>query len=361
MKKKAVLVVSALRGGGAEKFVLNLYKALEKYENYECHILAIEKAVEHDITGFRVHFASDICNVSKKGWRRLFYKKNVAKAIDDFVRDNIGGDALVLSNMLLADKIMSYSKLSVFHVIHNSYSTSLLKGKNKLNKLRVILKTNNIYRNHPLVFVSEASKESYFECFKSDKTNHVIYNPINQGEIVSLSNKIDHGSNIDGDYIIHVGRFNRAKRHDRLISIFSEIKNKKIKLALLGDGELKPQILNKVRELNLEDRVVFLGFKDNPYPYIKNAKALVLTSDFEGLPTVLLEAMALHVPVISMKCPGGIDEIIDAETQSICPYGDDGAFATKIDNALDVPDNYLSLVRECFYPEQVAKKYSNLK
>ncbi|WEM42437.1 glycosyltransferase [Photobacterium sp. DA100] len=359
MKRKAVLVVSALRGGGAEKFVLNLYKALEKYENFECHILAIEKAVQHDIAGFRVHFASDICNVSKKGWRRLFYKKNVAKAIDDFVMKNIGEDALVLSNMLLADKIMSYSKLNVFHVIHNSYSTSLLKGKNKLNQLRVIVKTNNIYKNHPLVFVSEASKESYFKKFKSHKDNHVIYNPIDLDEIFLLSNNFS--SDIDGDYIIHVGRFNRAKRHDRLISIFSEVKNKNIKLALLGDGDLKAEVLKKVSELNLENRVIFLGFKDNPYPYIKSSKALVLTSDFEGLPTVLLEAMALQVPVISMKCPGGIDEIIDIETHSICPFGDNSSFAEKIDDVVENPNNYLSLVRECFHPEQVAKKYGKLK
>ncbi|MGF1737980.1 glycosyltransferase [Photobacterium satsumensis] len=358
MKKKAVLVVSALRGGGAEKFVLNLYKALEKYENYECHILAIEKAVEHDITGFRVHFASDICNVSKKGWRRLFYKKNVAKAIDGFVRDNIGGDALVLSNMLLADKIMSQSKLNVFHVIHNSYSTSLLLGKSKFNQFKVITKTNSIYKNHPLVFVSNSSKNSYFERFKSKQKSHVIYNPIDTEEITLLSNEFM--SDIDGDYIIHVGRFNRAKRHDRLVTIFSEVKNKDIKLVLLGDGKLKSEVSKKVKELGLDNRVIFLGFKENPYPYIKSAKALVLTSDFEGLPTVLLEAMSLNVPVVSMNCPGGISEIINIDTESISPMADNKIFAKKVDNLLENPNEYTSHVSETFWPKIVAKKYSEL-
>lgn len=358
MKKKAVLVVSALRGGGAEKFVLNLYQALEKHQNYECHIIAIEKSVEYNIDGFRVHFASDICNVSKKGWRRLFYKKKVSKAIDNFILKNIDSSALILSNMLLSDKIMSYSKLNVFHVIHNSYTTSLLQGKNLLNRLRVIIKTNNLYKNHPLVFVSNAAKESYLKSFKTTKKSCVIYNPINVKDIQELSGCYD--VDIGSPYIIHIGRFNRAKRHDRLINIFKDLNNKDISLVLLGDGELKEGIKKKVHYNHLENRVLFLGFKSNPYPYLKKAKALVLTSDFEGLPTVLLEALSLNVPVISMECPGGISEIIRGNSKSLCPLGDDKLFSNKIDDVINNPIDYTSDVHECFLPNNVAEKYSQL-
>ncbi|MBY5947156.1 glycosyltransferase [Photobacterium rosenbergii] len=355
MKRKAVLVVSALRGGGAEKFVLNLYKALEKYENFECHIIAIEKAVEHDIEGLRVHFASDICNVSKKGWRRLFYKKNVARAIDEFVIANIGDDALVLSNMLLADKIMSQSELNVYHVIHSPYSDVFLVGKSPLERKIIKNKVSRWYNNHPLVFVSDYAKKSFESAFNIKKFSHVIHNPVS-------INPHDIKEDIDsyGDYIVHVGRFNREKRHDRLIEIFSKVKNTKAKLLLIGDGKLKSNIENDVNERGLNDKVVFVGFKSNPYNYIKNAKGLILTSDFEGLSMVLLEAIKLGVPVLSTDCSEAIRDVVISNKNSLVPIDDIDLFAEKIDNLLISPDNYISEDKEIFQPEFVAKEYCNL-
>ncbi|KHT65303.1 glycosyl transferase [Photobacterium gaetbulicola] len=358
MKRKAVLVVSALRGGGAEKFVLNLYKALEKYENYECHILAIEKAVEHDIAGFRVHFASDICNVSKKGWRRLFYKKNVAKAIDEFVINNIGEDALVLSNMLLADKIMSQSKLNVYHVMHSSYTSAFLANKKGLGRVKITSKINGIYKNHPLIFVSKAAEQNYFISFRSKFQSRVIYNPVDIEEICSLS-KREHVE-INSEYLIHIGRFNRAKRHDRLIKIFSQVQDDNIKLLLLGEGSLRAEVEKSISNYGLEQRVEIIGFKSNPYPYLKNAKGLVLTSDYEGLPTVILEALALQVPVISTNCPGGITEILGKNSNSLCELDNQELFSKKIDDLVVSSDKYMSTINEQFLPQNVAKQYSQL-
>ncbi|MFD1879602.1 glycosyltransferase [Vibrio chagasii] len=307
--KKMVFVISALRGGGAEKFVLNLYKAMEKYQGYECHIVSIEKAVEHNVDGYRVHFVSDFCNVSKKGLRRLSYKRNVAKSIDSYITKEISKDALVLSNMLLADKIMSESTLRVNHVIHSSYHSAFLLGKSWLKQKQIKRKINATYKNHPLIFVSEASKCEYESSFKSKFSNTVIYNPT---ELEDLKNLADEPVDVDslGDYLVHIGRFNRAKRHDRLIDAFSKMTNTSAKLVLLGNGGLLEKAKQQVKALDLEERVIFKGFLANPYPYLKHSKGLVLTSDFEGLPTVLIEAIALEKPLLTTKCSGGIYEII---------------------------------------------------
>ena len=304
-----VFVISALRGGGAEKFVLNLYKAMEKYQGYECHIVAIEKATEHDIDGCHVHFVSDFCNVSKKGLRRLSYKKNVAKSIDKYITQNISKDALVLSNMLLADKIMSESTLRVHHVIHSSYHSAFLLGKGWLKKKQIKRKINATYKNHPLIFVSEASKYEYESSFESKFSNTVIYNPT---ELEELENLADESADVDnlGDYLVHIGRFNRAKRHDRLIDAFSKMNNTSVKLVLLGNGSLLEKAQQQVSALGLGERVIFKGFLANPYPYLKYSKGLVLTSDFEGLPTVLIEAIALKKPLLTTNCSGGIYEIV---------------------------------------------------
>jgi len=70
-----------------------------------------------------------------------------------------------------------------------------------------------------------------------------------------------------------------------------------IKLVLTGEAKLEKNIRAQVEKLGLRERAIFIGFKKNPYPYIKQAKALVLTSDFEGLPTVILEAISLDAPL----------------------------------------------------------------
>ncbi|MEZ8585533.1 glycosyltransferase [Vibrio cyclitrophicus] len=354
MIKKMVFVISALRGGGAEKFVLNLYKAMEKYQGYECHIVAIEKAVEHDIDGYRVHFVSDFCNVSKKGLRRLWYKKSVAQSIDDYIKTGIGENVLILSNMLLADKIMSQSQLHVYHVIHSPYNDAFLRGKSFVKKLQIRRKISNWYKNHPLVFVSEHVKSS-FECVvKNHKSSCVIPNPVN----VDIDNK--DVPKISGDYLVHVGRFNREKRHDRLIEIFNNVKDSKVKLLLIGDGKLKTSIKSDVEKKGLGDRVIFMGFKSNPYRYIKESKGLLLTSDFEGLSMVLLEAIYLKVPVLTTDCSKAIRSVVINNQTSLVPIDDIDLFSKKIDELLIEPDKFLSEENEIFHPRFVAQQYNKL-
>ncbi|MEZ9470072.1 glycosyltransferase [Vibrio lentus] len=358
MIKKMVFVISALRGGGAEKFVLNLYKAMEKYQGYECHIVSIEKAVEHNIDGYRVHFVSDFCNVSKKGLRRLIYKKNVAKSVDNYIRKNISQDAFILSNMLLSDKIMSESKLNVHHVIHNSYKTAFLSGKGFFKKIKIKNNINRLYRNHPLVFVSQAAEIEYNEEFYSPFDNKVIYNPTELCDLQVLSKSIV--EDLEARYLIHIGRFNRQKRHDRLIKAFSKIKNSDVKLLLVGNGSLKSESEKLVSDLGLQDRVIFKGFTDNPYPYLKKSEGLVLSSDFEGLPTVLIEAIALNIPVITTDCSGGIREIVGDNENVISPSHDTENLSSMMDSLILSPDEFQCSFPNKFLASEVSSQYHNL-
>lgn len=353
-----VFVISALRGGGAEKFVLNLYKAMEKYQGYECHIVAIEKAVEHDIDGYRVHFVSDFCNASKKGLRRLFYKKNIAKSIDEYINEKISKEAFILSNMLLADKVMSESKFKVHHVIHNSYKTAFLSGKNILKKVQIKYKLNRVYRNHPLVFVSRAAEVEYKEEFITPFNSQVIYNPMELSDLHRLSSIAV--ENVGSKYLIHIGRFNRQKRHDRLIHAFSRIKNNNIKLLLVGEGGLKQDSEKLVSDLGVEDRIIFKGFTENPYPYLKKSEGLVLSSDFEGLPTVLIEAIALNIPVVTTDCSGGIREIVGDNERVISSCNDIDELADMMDRMITKPNEFQCLLPSKFMAKEIAFQYHSL-
>ena len=164
---------------------------------------------------------------------------------------------------------------------------------------------------------------------------------------------------VAGNYIVHVGRFNRQKRHDRLLQAFAKVRSN-VKLVLLGDGRLETDIRAQVDQLGLTGRVVFMGFRQNPYPLIKGAQALVLTSDVEGLPTVILEAICLGTAVVATDCPGGIREIIDRDSPSLVPLDDIDAIAAAIDDAVTHPEKYTSSLDKKFNSRFAADQYDRL-
>jgi N-acetylgalactosamine-N,N'-diacetylbacillosaminyl-diphospho-undecaprenol 4-alpha-N-acetylgalactosaminyltransferase len=84
-------------------------------------------------------------------------------------------------------------------------------------------------------------------------------------------------------------------------------------LVILGEGELKEELEKLIENLNLEKKVFLLGFQKNPFKFLKNSSIFVLSSVQEGLPMVLIEAMACSLPVIATDCPGGNREILDPD------------------------------------------------
>ena len=85
---------------------------------------------------------------------------------------------------------------------------------------------------------------------------------------------------------------------------------KNIHLVILGTGEEQILLDNKIADLNLKDKVHLLGFKENVWDYIFNAKFLVLSSQYEGFPMTILEALSLGIPVVSFDCESGPNEMI---------------------------------------------------
>jgi glycosyltransferase involved in cell wall biosynthesis len=107
-----------------------------------------------------------------------------------------------------------------------------------------------------------------------------------------------------------VGNFTPAKRHDRLISAYHKAKISTPLLLVGAESNLMFQAKEQVKKLGLEDRVIFTGFVTNPYPLILNAKGLILSSDFEGMPMILIEASCLDTPIVSTACNSGPSEIV---------------------------------------------------
>jgi glycosyltransferase involved in cell wall biosynthesis len=107
-------------------------------------------------------------------------------------------------------------------------------------------------------------------------------------------------------------------------------------LVILGWGALQAELEAQVNELGLGDAVALLGYVENPYAYMARATTFVLSSAWEGLPTVLIEAMAIGIPVVSTDCPSGPAEILNhGKYGTLVPVGDSDALAQAIVEVLE--------------------------
>ncbi len=146
------------------------------------------------------------------------------------------------------------------------------------------------------------------------KSYHVLCDPIIEVSKFSRMRReklLNHLN--EKKYIINIGRLTRQKNQKFLIEGFNEILklDPNLHLIILGEGELENELKKLSSKLNIENRIFFLGYRDNVYNYLNNAKCFILTSDWEDPGFVLIEAAFSRVPIISSNCPNGPNEILD--------------------------------------------------
>jgi glycosyltransferase involved in cell wall biosynthesis len=137
--------------------------------------------------------------------------------------------------------------------------------------------------------------------------------------------------------LLGVGRLCPQKDFSTLIQAFAQArKERSARLLILGEGRDRPALEAMVRELGLEQDVALPGFIENPYPYMVRASLFVLSSRWEGLGNVLVEAMYCGVPLVATDCPHGPREIlVDGKYGTLIPVGDAGALARAIQAGLN--------------------------
>ncbi|HLI63610.1 MAG TPA: glycosyltransferase [Terriglobales bacterium] len=175
--------------------------------------------------------------------------------------------------------------------------------------------------------------------FDRDSIN-VIYNPVvTPALLANAAEPLDHPWFGPGQppVVLAVGRLEPRKDFSTLLRAFTRLRRARpARIMILGEGPDRPRLESIVRELRIEENAALPGFVDNPYKYMKRAKVLVLSSRSEGLPTVLIEAMALGTQVVSTDCLSGPDEILEwGKWGKLVPVGDDLQMASAICDILD--------------------------
>lgn len=194
----------------------------------------------------------------------------------------------------------------VLHLHNNEYANRRI-SKKSIAFLLPAFKADHVF------YVSQSAYEGYRFHKWFEKKSSVLSNILDIELLKEKANKDHNKYEYD---VIFLGRFSEPKNPLRLLSVIKRAvqDNPKLKVAVVGTGELEQEVVAKWEELNLQENVDLLGFQSNPLKILKDAKLMLMTSLWEGTPMCALEAMALGTPIVSTPTDGLVDLIDNGKT-----------------------------------------------
>jgi glycosyltransferase involved in cell wall biosynthesis len=232
--------------------------------------------------------------------------------------------------------------------LHNTMRKVIAHDRSIKTRLTVCLGAWAARRADLLVAVSRGCAEDYAAMSGIPLERiKVIYNPVVSPTLYAkAAESPDHPWLDDGGapVVLGMGRFSAQKDFPNLIRAFALVRaTRPARLMILGEGKERPQLESLVGQLGIEADVALPGFTANPFAYLSRASVFVLSSAWEALPTVLIEALACGCPVVATDCPSGPREILqDGRLGRLAPVGNSEALAEAIRETLDAKEKRLA-------------------
>ena len=332
---RILLVLPSLERGGGERVLLQLAGAFQA-AGREVHVVALlgggplRSLVPDGVTLHELIDAGDIPKGLALAWKALPKLVSLIHVVKPHA---------VLSTMTGANllAVLACMRAHVRTRLALREASSLVNVKSALKRqaMRWLYKRADV-----LVAVSAGVAHDLHGLGLADERIHVIRNPVDVERLRQLAEVGPALPEIeDTPYVIALGRLTEAKDYPSLIHAYAASKLRQShRLAIVGEGEQRAALKSLVGGLGLADRVLLPGALENPFRVLAGAALLVLSSRWEGYPNVLLEALALGVPVVSTDCPHGPREILDGGRYGrLLPVGDAVALAAAMDAELQLP------------------------
>lgn len=321
-------MINCLEVGGAQQMALQVFDLMEKHLD-QVYLITIDGTWEmpfHPIEARARQLSQKALRLSHLETNQPVVKKILAAPFQ-YIRlqraiKKLGLDVLIsfedranIFNMLVVT--VSKRIVSIRHPMK-----SVLVVKTRVKKALIFLFFCLFVRRVSMAnFNSRASMMEFVSLFSLPKAQRsVIYNFCDHERLEGMKNILpgdpEAHNLLSKPFILACGRFKPVKGFVNLIRSFQKVAQvyPDLNLILLGDGPLKPELMQLAGDLGLEDRVVFPGFRRNTAPWLARAQVFVLSSQSEGFPNVLLEAMALKTAVVSVDCTAGPREILSPDT-----------------------------------------------
>lgn len=323
MKKiNIAILTTSLNSGGAERIAGLLSKELENKQMYNVYVFLLSTS------NIIYEYGGMLVDIGQNG---PFYEKEIKK---NKIKYNIQISISFLEIMNFANV---RTQIGERIILSERCVQSLMNPFLDAQELKI-----KRYYNlaDEIVACSHGVKYDLEHNYKVQTSITTIYNFINKEKI-----QIEKEKNIEDDvlrflngtpYLLNVGRLDSQKNQSRLIKQFVHYRKKRpnIKLIILGSGDLKDKLSDLISENNEQENIAIFPYTKNPFMYMKNAVSLVITSHYEGLPNVVLEAMTVGCPIVSTDCLAGPRELLS----DITTYDDTIDSLTICKRGILVPD-----------------------
>lgn len=316
-KTRILFTINNMEMGGTRSSLLNLLTLLKNYP------LEIDLFLLSPFGLYRDSIPDNVNVIDSCLWYKCIFSKKedlnfleiVIKVFLHVVRRVIGYERMISLFSQNDEKINRNNyDVIVGYQEGESNDCAALFSSNKLllwvhtdySKLTGVAKgTYSSYQKaEKIIFVAETSKQAFqleYPEFKGKCT--VIKNTVNTKKVIENSQGVIEKLSKNTFRIVSIGRVTQAKRFDRIVDIVKKLKESDIDIEwlVIGDGELFGELSKNVSRDNLQDSIILMGAKENPYPYLLHSDLLVVTSDYEAQPMVILESLTLNVPIVTTR------------------------------------------------------------
>lgn len=333
---KILFYISTIRGGGAARVIVNLangladkgYEVILVTNFYADHEYSLRNPIRRFVAEEKESNSNFIIkNTFRIKFLRCLIKREKPDVSISFMKENC--IRLLIATTGLPTKTI----ISVRNDPSKEYSDKMSRWMAKL-----------IYRKADgVVFQTEDAKAWFPKKIQSKA--RIIFNQVNE--------RFFYENDVNGEYIMACGRLTSQKNYPMMIRAFAEVL--KVfpgeQLRIYGEGNSKEDLLALIKELNIQSSVELIGFSTDIAEAYKHAKIFLLSSDYEGIPNAVLEAIASSVPVVCTDCPCGGPKMIirDGENGYLVPVGDYSKMAQRIIELLSNPVCYKRMKQNAYH------------